>query len=254
VFTIYGNFGSDKPKKEFFKLAKQTGFTGATLWWSDKYGDSNFRENPRQARNAGLHVDNVHAPYDGINDIWLDNQDGEALTNNYFKIVEDCANYQIPTMVFHVSTGNAPPPFNEIGLNRIKRLVEKAEKHDVNIAFENLKKVAYLEYVLNNINSPRAGFCYDTGHHNCYCPQLDLLAQYGSRLMALHLHDNDGTADQHLLPLEGTIDWAVTMHKLAKTGYMGPLTFELRNKEGLPFVAFFNQVYECGKKLEVLRV
>ena len=29
----------------------------------------------------------------------------------------------------------------------------------------------------------------------------------GDKLIALHLHDNDGISDQHLLPFDGTVNW-----------------------------------------------
>jgi hypothetical protein len=52
-----------------------------------------------------------------------------------------------------------PPPLNSLGLNRIKRAVEIAEKYKVNIALENLRNLDYLDYVMQNISSQRLGFC-----------------------------------------------------------------------------------------------
>jgi sugar phosphate isomerase/epimerase len=99
----------------------------------------------------------------------------------------------------------------------------------VNVAFENLRRLGYLKYILSHVDSPRAGFCYDSGHHNCRTPNEDLLSQYGSRLMALHLHDNDGSDDQHRLPFDGTTDWSATMRRIAQSGYKGALALEATN-------------------------
>ena len=254
MLTFYYTVGQKLPGDTCFELIKQAGFDGVTLWWGDDYGDTNFRDNPARARKAGLFVENIHTPISEINHIWLDNHEGDSLFRSFMGIVDDCVTHDIPTMILHLSGGDSPPPFNELGLNRFKQIVEKAEKRGINVAFENLKKVAYLDYVLKNIDSPRAGFCYDSGHHNCFCPDEDLLPKYGNRLMALHLHDNDGTKDQHLLPFEGTIDWATTMGKISETGYAGPIAFEVGCKgyEDLPPEEYLSTVYKLGKRLEAL--
>ena len=124
------------------------------------------------------------------------------------------------------------------------------------MAFENLRKAEYLEFTLTNVNSPRAGFCYDSGHHNCRTPDEDLLEKYGSRLMALHLHDNDGSGDWHLLPFDGNIDWAKTMRNIAAAGYTGAVSLEASNKgyEQLPPREFLRLLFERAKKLETLKL
>jgi len=251
MITIYAWFNYELPRKTYYNLIKQTGFDGVTLWWSNEFGDDEFRNNPSLARNAGLYVENIHASFQEINHLWIDNLDGNALTENLMRVVDDCAVQEIPTMVLHLSSGD-PPAFNEVGLNRVKRIVEKAENRGVNLAFENLRSVGHLEYVLTHVNSPRAGFCYDSGHHHCMTPNDDLLSKYGSRLMALHLHDNDGRDDQHRLPFDGTIDWAVTMDKIAQTGFAGAVALEAGNMgyEGLPPEAFLRLAYQRAKRLE----
>lgn len=255
MITSFAWFGYELPKNDCFALLKESGFDGVTLWWASDFGDDNFRINPALARNAGLFVENIHAPFETINNLWLDTMDGNSLLDYFMQLVADCANYDIPTMVLHLSSGSNPPPHNKLGLNRMKRIVEKAESHGVNIAFENLRRLEYLDYMLSNLDSPCAGFCYDSGHHACWAPNDDLLAKYGSRLMALHLHDNDGTGDQHLLPFDGTIDWLETMRNIAQTGYTGPVALEVENSgyEKLPPNEFLSVALERGKKLKGLK-
>ncbi|MNJ38106.1 Xylose isomerase-like TIM barrel [compost metagenome] len=96
----------------------------------------------------------------------------------------------------------------------------------VNVALENLWNLSNLAYVLEQVDSLRIGFCYDSGHHYRHYPGDDLLSMYGSRLMALHLHDNNGVYAQHGLPFDGTIDWSTTMNKIAETDYSGPIAIE----------------------------
>ena len=252
MITTFAWFGYELPKRTSFDLIKQAGFDGVTLWWHNDFGDDDFRINPELARDIGLYVENIHTPFEQINNLWLDNLDGDSLLDYFLRLVDDCAKYEIPTMVLHPSSGREPTPFNEIGLNRIKRIVEKAEKHNVNVAFENLRRLGYLEYVLSNVDSIRIGFCYDSGHHHCWTPDEKLLSQYGSRLMALHLHDNEGTGDKHLLPFDGTIDWAETMNNISQTGYTGAVAIEAQNigYESFSPEEFLQIALERAKRLE----
>jgi len=254
MITSFGWFGYVLPIKERIGIIKQAGFDGVMLWWSETLGNADYRSAPQLARQAGLFVENVHTPYWNTNDIWLDNLDGDSITALYLSIVDDCVEFAIPTMVLHLSNSGSPLP-SETGLSRVKRIVEKAERCGVNVAFENLWHLELLEYVLDNINSERACFCYDSGHHNCRARDHDLLSKYGSRLMAIHLHDNDGLEDQHRLPFDGTIDWKATMRKIAQSGYKGPIALELENRgyEDLSPEAFMLLAYERAKRLEALK-
>lgn len=255
MLTIYDGFGYELPIEERYCLIKQAGFDGVVLWWSEDFGRVDYRSGPPLARKAGLFIENIHTPFKGINNLWLDNLDGDALTERLLQCVIDCADFEIPAMVMHLSGGENPPVFNTLGLDRIKRIVEKAEQYSVQVALENLRKTDYLTFVLDQIDSSCLGFCYDSGHHHCRTPNDDLLSMYGSKLMALHLHDNDGTDDQHRLPLDGTINWSETMRQIAGTGYSGAVALEVSNSgyEDLSVEEFLRVTFERAKRLEKLK-
>jgi len=232
-------------------MIKQAGFGGISLWWGDER-DADYIKHPEQAREMGFLVENAHVGYKRTNNLWLDNIDGASMTDYLIQCVKDCAVAEVPAIVVHLTTGKTPPPFNAMGLDRIKRIVEQAERLNANIALENLRKPEYLEFVLGEIDSPRLGFCYDSGHHLLYAPNEDLLGKYGDRLMAIHLHDNDGSADQHLLPFDGNIDWIKTMGAIKATGYSGGVSLEvLKTKyEVLTAEEFLQAAFERAKRLE----
>jgi sugar phosphate isomerase/epimerase len=80
------------------------------------------------------------------------------------------------------------------------------------------------------------GFCYDSGHRHCYTPTEDLLNQYKDRLCYTHLHDNLGHwEDLHLLPGDGSLDWAQLKKDLQ--GYSGERTLELSCTYRAPYRA-----------------
>ena len=226
---IFDWFGYRYPYKELIKLIKEAGFHSVMNWW----GEEEFEHVPPKGkqpdiiRNTGLILENTHFTFARINTLWENSLDGDQTLKIFCSYLDDCKKYEIPTAVMHVTTGENPPSINQLGLDRFKRLVEKAEKNNINIALENVRKPEYIEYIFKNIESDKLKFCYDCGHENCFTPEIDFLEKYGKKLTALHLHDNDGTCDQHLLPFNGNVNWKRIMSKLKELNYTGPLSFEL---------------------------
>ena len=228
---IFYWFGYPLPMDERFKLIASAGFDNVLLWWGDQYAndDGPKEKLPDLARKAGLFIENIHTDFDNAYYIWLDNADGEGIFNRYFKDIEDCKKYDIPAMVVHLTNGYNFPPPGKAGLDRLKRLVEKAEKCNVTIALENLRKTSYLDFAFKQIDSPKLKLCYDSGHENCFTKEGDVLDRFGDKLICLHLHDNDGSGDQHMLPGEGTINWPELIQKLKNCNFNGSVTLEANN-------------------------
>ena len=71
------------------------------------------------------------------------------------------------------------------------------------------------------------GLCFDMGHNNLLnWDMASYLKCLGSRIKALHLHDNDGKGDWHMLPCAGTVDWGKLCTLLREIGYDGAINFE----------------------------
>lgn len=77
---------------------------------------------------------------------------------------------------------------------------------------------------------------------------------YGSRMMAIHLHDNYGDA-MHRLPFDGTVDWTLAMKDVVRVGYMGATAIEAMNWDYLKLSVeeFLNEAFKRGEELEKLR-
>ena len=227
--AIYQYFGYDLPLKERFALMKQAGFDAVGLWsdadWQD---EAKRRQCVKMAHAAGLAAIDAHAPRKaGFADaIWLDTLDGETTYDIYHRAILTCGEDGVKNLVVHIETDRRTPPPNALGVSRIRRLLDLAEGCGVTIALENIRNHSYLSYVFQRVDSPNLGFCYDAGHWNCNEPTVDFIALYGDKLVALHLHDNDGRRDQHLLPFMGNVNWEAQMEKIRATGYQGPITLE----------------------------
>lgn len=255
IYDCFGYGGSfDVPFEERYRLIKMAGFDCVMLWWSDKFGrGAGYQEDVSLAKKAGLKIENMHTPVHGQNFLSSDDLDGESVYQTYFRCVEDCAVFHIPTMVIHLPADQYP--VNELGLKRLEKIIHKAEDEEIQIAFENLNNINNLDRVLNAFQSKFAGYCYDSCHHQNYASDIDLLNKYGNRLMALHLQDNGGKHNQHQLPFDGDIDWEDVIRKITLTGYQGATTLEPMNwdYEDLSIQEFLACAYQRVKRLDDMR-
>ncbi len=251
--AVHDYFGYDIPMNERYKLIREAGFDGVMLGWAGfpDNPDETKHQNPELARKNGLQIENLHTPFTGANNFWLDNIDGDEYFNIQLSCLADCERYKVPAMVLHINQGLNPPPINAIGLERLRRLVGKAEDSGVYLAFENMRNMMHLRYILNNIKSEQVRFCYDSGHQNCRTPNEDLLSEFGDKLIAMHLHDNNGLEDEHKLPFDGTISWKDVMQKIKISGFAGTISIEVINNgyENLQPCEFLKLAYKRAEKL-----
>ena len=78
---------------------------------------------------------------------------------------------------------------------------------------------------LSDLRSAR--FCFDCGHENLYNHGVGVLEAHADRLSALHLHDNFGLSDDHMLPFDARIDWRGMAQRLKDRIGTLPLTLEV---------------------------
>ncbi|MDR0554975.1 MAG: sugar phosphate isomerase/epimerase [Treponema sp.] len=72
------------------------------------------------------------------------------------------------------------------------------------------------------------GLCFDTGHANAACKEncVEYAERWNDRLFMIHIHDNQGRDDEHILPFEGTFNWEAFAPVLARSPYELPITME----------------------------
>jgi sugar phosphate isomerase/epimerase len=102
-----------------------------------------------------------------------------------------------------------------------------------------LSSAAALVHMLEDeIDGLDLGICLDYGHAHLMGDLYDAIETISGHLWTTHVHDNQGRADDHLVPFRGTIDWQTAMMATQKIGYDGLLMLE---------------VADAGNPIEVLR-
>lgn len=198
----------------------------------------------------GVTVSQMHAPFP------LFVKDREDI-NSYLiqtvgKVCGVCAYLGCQALVVHpVSSSNKETEICT-NLDMYRAMTPYAKKYGVMLCLENLftsfngrhiegpcscvdEAVMYIDKLNEEAGAEVFGFCLDVGHANILGRKLHVFIQkLGSRLKILHIHDNNGTEDLHMMPYTYTrnwgkdliCDWEGFITGLKDIGYKGDLCFE----------------------------
>ncbi|MBE6657641.1 MAG: sugar phosphate isomerase/epimerase [Ruminococcaceae bacterium] len=152
--------------------------------------------------------------------------------------IKACAMLGIPHITLHgvYLDGDTQDAFIKENLRFCRALGETAEQFGVDILIENFEDGDFGYYFrhgsemrqfIEEAGVPCLHACWDTGHANIrgrdqYRDILDL----GSHLRALHIQDNWGTTDSHVMPMVGTTNFDQILKGLTEIGYRGSFSFE----------------------------
>jgi sugar phosphate isomerase/epimerase len=127
-----------------------------------------------------------------------------------------------------------PPGDNDRSAVRrsLDELAAAATRAGVRLALEVIPNdlstpSALLEWIDGESDLGNSAICLDFGHAHLLGGAPEAVEALSGYVATTHVHDNRGAADDHLVPFDGTIDWATTLTALWKTGYDGPLMFEV---------------------------
>ena len=252
VAVIVSNDNVNVTYEQTIEAIKKAGFKNVFIHW-DTDNWEKTKEQLRCIREFGLNIIFAHLSYQGINDIWQDIETGQKLVNKYKNDIRLCKENNIPMVIMHVTSKSVAPMYNELGLQRLREIVDYAEKLGIQVAFENTKIKGYLEYIIENISNKNAGICFDSGHFHVYFHDDWDLTPFKNRVIAVHLHDNDTSDDQHLIPFDGTLNWDNVINKLKECCYTGLITLESCYSNAyleMSIEDFYQKSYEAGKKLQ----
>lgn len=140
----------------------------------------------------------------------------------------------------------------------LKMLVEHAQKQDIILLLEPAHRmetdlvitVDDALKIIKEIRNNRIGIVLDTGHAAINKESLkDCVKKLNESKFIFHIHidDNDGLVDEHLIPGRGKIKFTPFLKELKKVNYQGFLTVEL----GFQYIMDPDSaVYESGQFLQ----
>lgn len=238
---------------DLINAIKEAGFKHVFIEWYNKDWEISQQQQLDYVRKLGLNVIFAHLGYQKINNIWLEGEIGEGFVERYKNDLKLCRENDIDLVCMHLTSKSEAPEPNKIGLKRFQEIADYAQELGIKIAFENTKIKGYQEYILKNIKNDNVGICLDSGHLHAHFKDELNFDLFKDKIFCVHLHDNHGEKDEHLIPFEGTIDWNWLMDKLIECNYKGPVTMELVYQNHYieqDMTEFYKRGYQAGQRLE----
>jgi sugar phosphate isomerase/epimerase len=207
-------------------------------WNSDHlYGDDEIRQIAGWMKQLGLSLTDLHGSA-GEENHWLSPVEGRHRRGVELVKNRIAMTHRLGSDVVTMHAQPPEPPgetavANENWWSRLRHSLDEAISFarplEVRIALENLAPDNFdaIERILNQYGQDEVGLCYDSGHGNI-TGGLDRLEKLKRRLIAMHIHDNNGGSDQHRLPFTGTVDWRRLAGLIAFSPYRKPISMELR--------------------------
>ncbi len=220
-----------------FELVRDAGFTGVEVWAMAPHVEIEIAGAVvywmDAARRAGLEILSVHLPfyrrygapdfrYLNLGD--TDRDAAKEASNLAQRCLAQAGHCGAKIAVLHGIGGCAGDEVEKIRLfiEDLEPIVEMAARVGVVIALENimtpLSTAIDLARIVDHFASPHLKACLDVGHANVNEHVFGAVTRLGERIASVHVHDNHGESDEHLLPGDGTIDWDTTVDALRRYG------------------------------------
>ena len=242
-----------RPLMERFVAAGHRKLVVGDKWCDRLLADPGFAPVLKRAfEGSGATPQGSHAPYWAVRNVKIDSFTSDPSSRFVKKHLELLkllsGEFGVKTYTLHIGwlpDGMTETAYMERVVRGLEILVPAAEKNGVTIAVENAFSAvsgaaALKKYVAHFGGSPGIGVCLDVGHANISfrtpgkteeAIRLDTIQRMNMdfvfsdgrmeeellpHIVVAHLHDNDGLADEHKMPMTGTIDWTKTLGILAR--------------------------------------
>lgn len=247
------NYNSDN-YKDIINNIKKVGFKNVFVEWYNQ--DLKLQKDIlNYVQELGLNIVFAHLGYQNANALWEDNEFGDMIMNQYIEDIKDCKKSGIDLVVMHPTFEDGNPGMNEIGLRRIKKILDVAADYDMKVAFENVELVEYLEYIVKNVHRSNLFFCFDVGHCHLFNNDDFDIELFKNKIFIIHLHDNFKKLDDHNLPFDGTVDWEKSIKQIIDMHYDGYMAIESGYNnyyKNLSLEEYYKLAYERGMKIREL--
>jgi len=257
MLSVTTDYATDKGCPEpYLRRIAEAGFSH--LHWCHQWNTDFLYSQPEidqiaaWLRELNLALTDLHAS-DGVEKRWVSPREYERLAGVELVQNRIAMAAQLGSDVIIMHTGREPQeeePRRAFWTQLWKSLDELepfAREHGVRIALEN-GRFSVIREILARYGPDYVGLCYDSGHGNVSGDGLDEAEALRDRLISIHLHDNDGTGDQHNLLFTGTVDWERLARILATSAYRKCVSLEvtLRNSGIEDEESFLQKAFETG--------
>ena len=193
-------------------------------------------------RRAGLQVWSIHGALGGGT---LSTQASErrAALEAEVRRMEDAAPFAPCPYVIHYLDRRTDRSVGERWRGCVQDLLAHAERLGFNVAVEStpykpevderFATSAEVAEFVRGLRSDFASVCLDLNHSNLQEDLVDVARNFHGLISNIHVSDNHGHREEHLLPGEGTINLPKALRAIVAARYDGPCNLECHTP-GLP--------------------
>lgn len=203
----------------------------------------------KRIETFNISVKSVHMPMNGVDISHPEEYDRVRSIREIEKAMMVALKLNAELVVIHPGGKYNNSDDRKIRLNHcvssLKEIAEFGEQWNIKIALENTlpgrlgDRWTEIQQIIEKISSEHLGICLDTGHYFLNQPDnekgnLTLDKEpinWQKNLLHIHVHDNNGKEDLHLLPEEGLFPWISLISYLKIIKYDGALIIEPKAQE-----------------------
>ena len=184
----------------------------------------------------------IHAPISDVNTASLNERIRESSTLEIIAAMEHAIELNSDTVTFHPGLQSVIVPGQEKkSMEKAKRSIRSIDRimneFGIAAALENLPMMPSFSFMIGKtaqemfelIDGTDMKICFDIGHANTVNQIDDIVDMLGDRIANVHIHDNNGSNDDHMTIGDGNIDFKKVLSKLSK--YKGKYIIESRTLE-----------------------
>jgi len=207
----------------------------------DRFQAADFRETAESLADAGLSV-TFHAPFMDLRPGALDPMIRQLTLDRLRRVFDLVPWFRPRAIVCHPSFDekyyvSAEARWLENSVDTWRTLLDTIRGTETIIALENVyeRTPEPLKRLLSALDSPQVRFCFDPGHANAFggVPLGLWIETLGDFLGEIHIHDNRGTADEHLPVGEGNIPFRELFAMIRERSLKPILTVESHSEKDL---------------------
>ena len=184
----------------------------------------------------------LHAPFMDLNPGAVDPMVRSVTQVRFRQLLNIAAILKPRAVVFHAAYdrwryGGRKDVWLDYSLDTWHKVMESASKIGLRVAVENVfdEDPEALQMLIEKIDCPDFGFCFDTGHVNLFTkvPLEQWFQSLGRHLVEVHLHDNNGAADSHWALGRGTVDFEKFFSLMHTHAPLPVFTIEAHDKDDI---------------------
>ena len=183
----------------------------------------------RHADSVGIPYTHAHSPADAGSDFWVERSiEVSALLGAEYLVVH-------PIFRTDGKVIEDKQEFISVNAAAVRKWLPLLKEKDVVMLSENIlwgasKDPCIIADLVKEVDSPYFGWCFDVGHawSSGFAP--DVVRQCSVAPLSLHIQDNHGNGDEHLIPGDGTIDFDLFFTALKEAGYHGDCVLEAHHQ------------------------